>query len=143
MKLSIQNFVDRVNDFKIKNPIEYSEFESIWNIMPPDEFVDVTGEEFEIVHKNEHIVINFADLSTTDVCEETIEATIITKRRRYLFIYRETYPNLEFKITKPAKHFYKGTIQLKFPKSIRNSYEFQLVEKLLSIKFHERKIEML
>ena len=47
MKLSIQNFVDRVNDFKIKNPIEYCEFESIWNIMPPDEFVDVTGEEFE------------------------------------------------------------------------------------------------
>lgn len=143
MKLSIQNFVDRVNDFKIKNPIEYSEFESVWDIMPPDEFVDVTGEEFEIVHNNKYIVVNFADLSTTDVCEETIEATIITKRCRYLFVYRETYPNLEFKITKPAKHFYKGLSQLKFPKNIRNSYEFQLVEKLLSIKFHERKIEML
>ena len=44
MKLSIQNFVDRVNDFKIKNPIEYSEFESVWDIMPPYEFVDITDE---------------------------------------------------------------------------------------------------
>ena len=143
MKLSIQNFVDRVNDFKIKNPIEYSEFESVWDIMPPDEFVDVTGEEFEIVHKNENIVINFADLSTTDVCEETIEATIITKRCRYLFVYHETYPNLEFKITKPDKRFYKGRVQLNFPKSIQNRYEFQLVEKLLNIKFCNRKITIL